>query len=491
MIDSSIKRLNNRVQEISEEYNIPDHKAFILWYLSYSRFDSMNDAYACICDGANDRGIDAIYINKEHRKIVLVQSKYHHKGAHYISKSLLQEESKKLQDTIEKIKGSDIQFYTLSGEVSNAVRKKIRKARQFIKENRFAIEIIFITSHKMKKLTKKSIEKKLKSRHVKPIIFSREDMPRMINDWEAGAAPHIPEIELPVKKQLYNKRLKGKESSVIIFSTKGNNLSKLYDKYQNRIFARNIRLDLGRSEINKEIENTIKTDPKSFFYLNNGISIICDGYKFYKNQLKIFQCQIINGQQTTRALYNQLNNSKKVNVLVRVIKVNRKIGKYEDLLSKIVRGTNRQNPISVSDLMSNDQKQVELQRNFKRKGYLYIRKKQTKHSARSNWRGKKWFAEIKKEDLAQYLGATQLNNPAFIRNTGKISLFKNGVYEKLFNRNDVEHYVLHMYLGQFIERIARNNIIGIATNHKKKAQWWDARWVVMSIFWDRNRELYI
>ena len=60
MIDSSIKRLNNRVQEISEEYSIPDHKAFILWYLSYSRFDSMNDAYACICDGANDRGIDAI-----------------------------------------------------------------------------------------------------------------------------------------------------------------------------------------------------------------------------------------------------------------------------------------------------------------------------------------------------------------------------------------------------------------------------------------------
>ena len=486
-----IKRLNNRIQEIATEYNIPDHKAFILWYLSYSRFDSMNDAYACICDGANDRGIDAIYINEDHSKVVLVQSKYHHKGIHPISKSLLQAESKKLQDTIEKITGSDKQFYTLLEEASSTVQKKIRKARRFIKKNCFEIEVIFITSYKMDQNTKKSIEKNLKARQVKPIIFSREDMPEMVNDWEAGVAPHIPEVDLPVKKQLYNKKLKGKESTVIIFSTKGNNLSKLYDKYQNRIFARNIRLDLGRSEINKEIENTIKTDPKNFFYLNNGISIICDGYKFYKNRLKIFQCQIINGQQTTRALYNQPNNSKKVDVLVRVIKVNRKIGKYEELLSKIVCGTNRQNPISVSDLMSNDPKQVELKRNFKRKGYLYIRKKQTKRSARSNWHGKKWSAEIKKEDLAQYLGATQLNDPAFIRTTGKTSLFKRDTYQKLFNRNDVEWYELHMYLGQFIEGIARNNINGIAKNRRKKAQWWDARWVVMNIFWDRNRVILL
>ena len=142
-----------------------------------------------------------------------------------------------------------------------------------------------------------------------------------------------------------------------------------------------------------------------------------------------------------------------------------------------------------SDLMSNDSRQVELQRNFKRNGYLYIRKKQTKRFARSNWRGKKPDEEIKKEDLAQYLGATQLNNPAFIRTTGKTSLFENRIYEKLFNRNDVDWYVLHMYLGQFIERIARNNIVGIATNHRKKAQWWDARWVVMNIFWNRNYKL--
>ena len=403
---------------------------------------------------------------------------------------LLKEECNKLKDTIEKLTGSDTEFYTLRSKVSNPVQKKIIEARRFIEEEDFSIEVILITTFKMNKHTKKSMEKQLETiRNVKSIIRSREDIPEMLNDWEAGDAPPIQEIELSIENKLYNKKSKENEFPVIIFSTKGNNLSRIFDKYKNRIFNRNIRLDLGRSSINKEIENTIQTDPENFFYLNNGISIICTGYKFHKDCLIIYHPQIINGQQTIRSLHKQPINSQKVNVLTRVIKVDKNIGKYEDLISKIVCGTNRQNPINVSDLMSNHPKQVELWREFKRKGYLYIRKKQTKQSAKNNWKGVKPFGIIKKEDLAQYLGATQLNNPSRVRTIGKTSLFKKEYYEKIFNHDDIEHYVLHMYLGQFIEQVARNTVDGIARNPRKKSQWWDARWVVMSIFWDRNYEL--
>ena len=139
--------------------------------------------------------------------------------------------------------------------------------------------------------------------------------------------------------------------------------------------------------------------------------------------------------------------------------------------------------------MSNDSKQVDLERKFKQNDYLYIRKNQTRRSAESDWKGIKPKEVVKKEDLAQYIGATQLGDPARIRTTGKKSLFKEEYYNKIFKDNDFEWYVLHMYLGKFIEGVVRDNIKDIATNHNKKTQWWDARWVVMNIFWNRNNKL--
>ena len=85
-MSDEIERLNNEIAKIQNDYNIPAHKAFIVWYLLYERFNSREEAYECICDGSNDRGIDAIYLNKDHRKIVLVQSKYHTKGERFVSK---------------------------------------------------------------------------------------------------------------------------------------------------------------------------------------------------------------------------------------------------------------------------------------------------------------------------------------------------------------------------------------------------------------------
>ena len=262
-MNDPMNRLNNGIREIVKDYEIPDYKAFILWYLSYSGFDDMNVAYDHIYDGSRDKGIDAIYHNKEAGKIVLIQSKYHREGNRNISELELKKEIEKIKDTIEKMKSSDEIFDKFLEGLKFNLRREILKLRNVIKN--YPIEIIFITSFKIDKNKKVFIMKQLKKRYIKPVIISSEDIPKMINDWEAGVAPYIPEIQLPIQKKLHEseKRTEGKSS--LIISTKGNYLSQLYKEHGNRIFARNIRLDLGKSAINKEIEKTIKEDPKKFF----------------------------------------------------------------------------------------------------------------------------------------------------------------------------------------------------------------------------------
>src|SRR5690349_20645052 len=96
--------------------------------------------------------------------------------------------------------------------------------------------------------------------------------------------------------------------------------------------------------------------------------------------LRVMNPQVINGQQTTRVLAEQ--STRRASVLVRVIAIprNRDDGSdhYEDLVSRIVEATNFQNAIKPSDLRSNDHEQVRIEREFRRLGFQYLRKRESK-----------------------------------------------------------------------------------------------------------------
>lgn len=102
--------------------------------------------------------------------------------------------------------------------------------------------------------------------------------------------------------------------------------------------------------------------------------------------LRVANPQIINGQQTTRILAAEDRRAEKATVLVRVIRIPRgeagSRDRFEQLVSQIVEATNWQNVIRASDLMSNDRQQIILERELRKLGYQYLRKRQTKREAR-------------------------------------------------------------------------------------------------------------
>ena len=154
----------------------------------------------------------------------------------------------------------------------------------------------------------------------------------------------------------------------------------MFTKAGNRLFAKNIRGYLASTEINDSISDTIKKEPSNFWYYNNGVTIVCDDARREtqggEDVVIVDGAQVINGQQTTRTLHE--NDSGDTNVLVKIIKIPKDFennGDYNRLVNSIVRATNWQNYISPSDLVSNDYIQVFLEREMRKIGYQYIRKK--------------------------------------------------------------------------------------------------------------------
>ena len=76
------------------------------------------------------------------------------------------------------------------------------------------------------------------------------------------------------------------------------------------IYDRNVRKWLGKraKSVNGGINNTLLKNPDKFIAYNNGISMVCRGFEPSQSGLSIDSPQIVNGCQTTRTLYDFMEN---------------------------------------------------------------------------------------------------------------------------------------------------------------------------------------
>jgi len=252
------------------------------------------------------------------------------------------------------------------------------------------------------------------------------------------------------------------------FTCKGKELAKIYNDYKERIFQQNVRYSLGlRSKgINKQILETAESEPRSknFWYFNNGITIICK--KIIETTsgkvINLVHAQIINGAQTTYALYEAYKEGKlreDAQVLIKVIETDDK-----DFIENVTLYTNSQNAIKLRDLCSNDEIQIKIQKILRDTyGYFYERKRGELDSqyatveAKKGLLGADWKKKlISNENGAQAFLAMFLNKPAQAKSEkGRIFLKdKAGFYDDAFNKNDdilTEKILLSWKLLKFIE----------------------------------------
>jgi AIPR protein len=139
----------------------------------------------------------------------------------------------------------------------------------------------------------------------------------------------------------------------------GKVLADIYEKHGQKLFEQNVRTFLQfKGGVNKGLKNTIEYNPDMFFAYNNGITATATDIKFNdeNNISKIVNFQIVNGGQTTSAIYAANKNLKldisKVSVQMK-LSIVKEPDKQNDFVSKVSEYANTQNKVNKSDFFSN------------------------------------------------------------------------------------------------------------------------------------------
>lgn len=189
-----------------------------------------------------------------------------------------------------------------------------------------------------------------------------------------------------------------------------------------RLFESNIRDYKGRSNVNKNIiETLINPNEIDFWWLNNGITVTVEDIEESKsaNKIKIVNPQIVNGLQTSYSIYNffsenidKLENEKR-KVFVKILKVE---PNNEDKELRIIVATNSQNEIRDKDIHANDAVQKNIEEYLKKYNKYYQRKDKYYTNRKI---AKKDI--VKLPEMAKYINTIFLKDPSYTRNNpGKL-----------------------------------------------------------------------
>lgn len=161
--------------------------------------------------------------------------------------------------------------------------------------------------------------------------------------------------------------VEGERSILTVIS--GAQLASLYGKWGARLLEQNVRSFLQyKGKVNKGIKATIENEPKRFFAYNNGLTTIAEAATIENtNQgmviTELRNLQIVNGGQTTAAIYSSFTKDKKdvSNVFVQMKLTVIAADKISEFVPKISRYANSQNKVSDADLFSNHPFHVRLE----------------------------------------------------------------------------------------------------------------------------------
>jgi|GEM_PF-6431283 len=239
-----------------------------------------------------------------------------------------------------------------------------------------------------------------------------------------------------------------------------------------QIYDSNLRMFLGRTKINKQMEETLKDKQKHFWYYNNGVTMLCKSFRIEEdnNILTIEAPRIINGAQTTGALAAFKHDFGDVFLMIRIIAslpgsnqvsldldAVEKDSYLQDFCLDIAKYNNSQNPIDVPDYRSNEAVQKRLHERFKELNWFYAHRRGQwdRCTNKGDYRINGEYKLILMENLAQEWFAFDGNPTIAIKE--KHALFEGqGHYGNIFmlTRSAETYLIAHLLFSQILARVS-------------------------------------
>ncbi len=395
-------------------------------YKNPSLYFDENDIKDILVDSVKDGGVDALLTdpNSETNNLMICQAKYY--------ANITFDE---VRDAVAKM----ILFYKSMerGEyeiVNETVQRRYLSLRAEIGEES-KVCFVFYTSASKNRVREDRIKKLLQdhdldSKNFEIQLYFSDDIVDEIKESESRR-PTV-EIGKITIDEANNALYYGDEAAIVNVSAFS--IKELYATHSTNLLSRNLRYYIKKRDIDSSINETISKTPETFWFKNNGITIICDNFDVDGKQVKLKNFSIVNGGQTTTLLHKSKEINKE-NDLFLPCKIIKTLGETEDeknLFSlEIAKATNSQKAIKSIDLKANAPEQVRFAIAMRNSGLFY----QTK---RGEEIPKDFREDYKNTDLVEVgklclAGIFQL--PASSRNKPS-TLYLEKYYNPIFNINE-------------------------------------------------------
>ena len=265
------------------------------------------------------------------------------------------------------------------------------------------------------------------------------------------------EVEIKFKDNLSLDKIVGVEQAYIGYLPGGEYLKIITDKSKQRIrskvFYENVRDYQGKQNpVNQEIAHTLNESGlrDKFIILNNGVTIVTKSLmSLGANMFSIREFQVVNGCQTSHEIYNARSYADKILVPVKIIHTT-----DADVISMIVKSTNRQTPVPSEAFFALDFYHKKLQLLFEAyskeaKIKMFYERRIGELTLGSD---KKRSGAINLHSLVRSATSVIFQEPYIVYNNNPANILRNRK-EKLFKKeHPCEIYYFSAYLFVFLQR---------------------------------------
>lgn len=431
----------------TESLNQARSKAFIHLFLKVKcGMMSFAERHDFITEGTQDGGIDAYHIDKENKKIFLIQSKFRTNKNNFETKKIKADDL--IQMEVQRVlKGEEKD--SRGNPFSSKIRKFQSEWGKISDQAYYKYRVVILGN--LENYSDEQIKRIIDNSDYEIFDFKRS-YEELVFPLCSGTYYDPKEIKITIDlvnkeqstlKQQISTNLGDFPIRVLFVPTK--EIGRIMSKYKNSILKYNPRnyLSLSTNKVNRNIMETItKCTANDFAIYNNGITIIADSFELTETtgtknvgQVIMTNPQIINGGQTAYVLskiYDEQKDDYSVfngkEVMLKVIILTSDTELNVDFIERISNATNQQTRIEEADRRSNEKIQIAIEKTiFSLFGYFYERKKGEFYNGVDRKYIDKDLIVDRYDLLKAYLAWS--GNASNARSSGSETLFK----EKRFN----------------------------------------------------------
>jgi AIPR protein len=314
-----------------------------------------------ITDGANDKQIDAILVDDENRKIIVIQGKF-------IGETSVDAEP--LREVLSAwIRMQDLE--SLQQDANERLRERLEAVRRAI-DDEYELEFELLTTGHLTRAAEDDLEaftKQMSDFEDFPVslqLVNTDVIATRLAEAEARELPSISHQFSVSLGQYLQLEIKGTRSIIAALPLK--ECLTIPGILDGRLFRKNVRQSLGQNnKVNKGLRQTLEGGRiQDFFFYHNGITALCNKFKLDEDDGKLIvtDLSVVNGCQSLTTIYSCSESIRKrggdtAYILFRFYEIPQR-----DLADKISIYTNSQSAVKSRDLRSNDRAMLALKRSY-------------------------------------------------------------------------------------------------------------------------------